>query len=155
VIAWRLRARPAIVACPTTVGPFRRAVAARETYVSTHPWGCHRRRIPDRIVFDKLIQILRFGCSYQDIADSTCSATTIRDRRDKWIRLGILTKLRQIALDAYDRIVGLVLDHIAVDSCITTAPGGGEVAGPSPVNRRKQGMNARCWSRATASPWAG
>jgi transposase len=119
---------------------FAALLPARQTYVSTHPWGCHRRRIPDRIVFDKLVQVLRFGCSYQGIADSTCSATTIRDRRDEWIRLGIFAKLRQIALDAYDRIVGLLLDDIAVDGCITKAPGGGEVAGPSPVDRRKQGM---------------
>jgi transposase len=112
----------------------------RETYVSTHPLGCHRRRIPDRIVFDKLLQVLRFGCSYQGIADSTCSATTIRDRRDEWIRLGLFAQLKKIALDAYDRIVGLLLDDIAVDGCITKAPGGGEVAGPSPVDRRKQGM---------------
>jgi transposase len=119
---------------------FAALLPARETYVSTHPLGCHRRRIPDRIVFDKLLQVLRFGCSYQGIADSTCSATTIRDRRDEWIRLGIFAQLKQIALDTYDRIVGLLLDDIAVDGCITKAPGGGEVAGPSPVDRRKQGM---------------
>lgn len=119
---------------------FAALLPARETYVSTHPWGCHRRRIPDRIVFDKLLQVLRFGCAYQGIADSTCSATTLRDRRDEWIRLGLFAQLKQIALDAYDRIVGLLLDDIAVDGCITKAPGGGEVAGPSPVDRRKQGM---------------
>jgi transposase len=119
---------------------FAALLPARETYVSTHPWGCHRRRIADRIVFDTLLQVLRFGCSYQGIADSTCSATTIRARRDEWIRLGIFAQLKQIALDAYDRIVELLLDDIAVDGCITKAPGGGEVAGPSPVDRRKQGM---------------
>jgi transposase len=119
---------------------FAALLPAREIYVSTHPWGCHRRRIPDRIVFDKLLQVLRFGCSYQGIADSTCSATTIRARRDEWIRLGVFSQLKRIALDAYDRIVGLLLDDIAVDGCITKAPGGGEVAGPSPVDRRKQGM---------------
>jgi len=27
-----------------------------------HPLGCHRPRIPDRIIFDKLVQILVFGC---------------------------------------------------------------------------------------------
>ena len=43
----------------------------------------------DRIVFDKLIQVLRFGCSYEAIADTTCSATTMRDRRDEWIALGV------------------------------------------------------------------
>jgi hypothetical protein len=36
--------------------------------------------------------------------------------------------------------VGLVLEEISVDGCITKAPGGGECAGPSPVDRRKQGM---------------
>jgi transposase len=112
----------------------------RGEFDPTHPLGCHRRRIADRIVFDKLLQVLRFGCSYQGIADSTCSATTIRDRRDEWIDLGVFAQLKQIALDAYDRIVGLLLDDIAVDGCITKAPGGGEVAGPSPVDRRKQGM---------------
>jgi transposase len=119
---------------------FAALLPPRETYVPTHPWGCHRRRIADRIVFDKLVQVLRFGCSYQGIADSTCSATTIRARRDEWIRLGVFAQLKQIALDAYDRIVGLLLEEIAVDGCITKAPGGGQVAGPSPVDRRKQGM---------------
>jgi transposase len=112
----------------------------RDEFDPTHPLGWHRRRIPDRIVFDKLLQVLRFGCSYQGIADSTCSATTLRARRDEWISLGVFTQLKQAALDAYDRIVGLLLEDIAVDGCITKAPGGGEVAGPSPVDRRKRGM---------------
>jgi len=68
---------------------FAALLPQREPFVPTHPWGCHRRRIADRIVFDKLVQVLRFGCSYQGIADTTCSATTIRDRRDEWIRLGV------------------------------------------------------------------
>jgi transposase len=52
----------------------------------THPLGCHRPRIPDRIVFDKLIQVLVFGCGYRRIADAS-SATTLRRRRDEWIAL--------------------------------------------------------------------
>jgi len=28
-----------------------------------HPLGCHRPRISDRLVFEKLIQILVFGCA--------------------------------------------------------------------------------------------
>jgi transposase len=112
----------------------------RPVYDPAHPLGCHRRRTGDWIIFEKLIQVLRFGCSYQSIADCTCSATTIRDRRDQWIKAGIFARLRQIALDAYDRIVGLVLQEIAVDGYITKAPGGGECAGRSPVDRGKQGM---------------
>lgn len=91
-------------------------------------------------MFDKLIHVLRFGCSYEAIADTTCSATIIRDRRDEWIALGVFAQLNRIARESYDRIVGLLLDDIAVDGAITKAPGGGEVAGPSPVDRRKQDM---------------
>jgi hypothetical protein len=28
-----------------------------------HPLGCHRQRIPDRVVFEKLVQVLVFGCA--------------------------------------------------------------------------------------------
>ena len=104
------------------------------------PLGCHRPRVADRLVFEKLLQVLRFGCSYKSIADSSCSATTIRNRRNEWITLGVFEQLKMIVLDAYDRIVGLVLEDIAVDGCITKAPGGGEAAGRSPVDRGKQGM---------------
>jgi transposase len=105
-----------------------------------HPLGCHRSRIPDRVVFDKLVQILVFGCAYRRIADDSCSATTLRDRRDEWIACGVIETLRQIALDAYDRFIGLELADVAVDGCITKAPCGGEKAGKSPVDRGKQGI---------------
>ena len=52
----------------------------------------------------------------------------------------MFSTLARNARQAYDRIVGLVLADIAVDGCITKAPGGGECAGPSPVDRRKQGL---------------
>ncbi len=112
----------------------------RPAYDPAHPLGCHRRRIADRIVFDKLVQVLRFGCSYAAIADSSCSASTIRARRDEWIAAGVFARLKQIALQAYDRIAGLALEEILIDGCITKAPGGGQCAGRSPVDRGKQGM---------------
>jgi transposase len=112
---------------------FSALLPERPTFDPAHPLGVHRRRLDDRIVFDKLIQVLRFGCSYEAIADTTCSATTIRNRRDEWIKAGLFAQLKHIALDCYDRIVGLILEEISVDGCITKAPGGGEVAGRSPV----------------------
>jgi transposase len=108
-----------------------------------HPLGTHRRRVPDRVVFDKLVQVLVFGCSYAKVADETCSATTLRTRRDEWIKLGVFARLKQIALGAYDRVVGLRLTDVAADGCVTKAPCGGEVAGRSPVDRGKQGTK-RC-----------
>jgi transposase len=105
-----------------------------------HPLGCHRPRIPDRVVFEKLVQVLVFGCAYHRIADGTCSATTLRDRRDEWIGIGAMDSLREIVLEAYDRYIGLELSEVAVDCCITKAPCGGEKAGRNPVDRGKQGI---------------
>ena len=115
---------------------FSALLPARRT---NHPLGCHRPRVPDRVVFEKLVQVLVFGCAYHRIADESCSATTLRDRRDEWIELGVMERLREISLEAYDRIVGLEPEEVAVDCCITKAPCGGEKAGRSPVDRGKGG----------------
>ena len=105
-----------------------------------HPLGCHNPRIPDRVVFDKLVQVLVFGCAYERIADESCSATTLRRRRDEWIASGVMGRLQQIVLDAYDWMIGLDLSDVAVDCCITKAPCGGQKAGKSPVDRGKGGI---------------
>ncbi len=67
-----------------------------------HPLGCHNPRIPDKVLFEKLLQVLVFGCAYQRIADQRYSATTLRRRRDEWIASGVMEKLQRIVLDAYD-----------------------------------------------------
>jgi transposase len=105
-----------------------------------HPLGCHRPRIPNRVVFEKLVQVLVFGCAYHRIADEECSATTLRERRDEWIEIGAMDALREMALEAYDRLVGLEAADVAVDCCITRAPCGGEKAGRSPVDRGKRSI---------------
>jgi len=107
---------------------------------SDHPLGCHRSRIPERVVFEKLVQILVFGCAYERIADASCSESTLRRRRDEWIELGVMERLRQICLDAYYHLIALELSGVAVDCCLTKAPCGGEKAGRSPVDRGKRGL---------------
>jgi transposase len=130
---------------------FSALLPAREV---RHPLGCHRRRIPDRVVFDKLVQVLVFGCAYARIADATCSATTLRRRRDEWIAAGVMEVLHTLALAAYDRMIGLRLEDVAVDCCLTKAPCGGEMAGRSPVDRGKQGLKRSLAVDATGIPLA-
>jgi len=103
-------------------------------------------------VFDKLIQVLVFGCGYRRIADRTCSASTLRRRRDEWITAGVVEQLRLLVLAAYQRLFGLDLEQLAVDGCITKAPCGGQVAGPSPVDRRKQGLKRSLVTDADGIP---
>jgi transposase len=124
----------------------------RGPYHPDHPLGCHRRRVDDRVIFDRLVQVLVFGCGYRKIADQACSATTIRDRRDEWIAGGIFATLELLVLQAYDRMVGLELGDLAVDGCITKAPCGGDHAGRSPVDRGKQGRKRSTLTEARGIP---
>ncbi len=105
----------------------------------THPLGCHRRRIPDRVVFEHVLAALVHGSGYERIASAGCSDGTIRRRLKEWAAAGVSEQVHALALQAYDRMIGLELDDLAVDGCVTKAPGGGEVAGRSPVDRGKQG----------------
>src|SRR5215212_3936327 len=97
-----------------------------------HPLGCHRPRIPDRVVFEKLVQVLVFGCAYWRIADEECSATTLRRRRDECIEAGTMDTLELIVKETYDRTIGLELSDIAVYCCITKAPCGGKCRAEAP-----------------------
>lgn len=106
----------------------------------SHPLGCHRQRIPDAVVFDKLVQVLVFGAGYERVADGTCSASTLRRRRDEWIAAGVASQLKTLALGAYDWFIGLELADLPLDGCLTKAPAGGQCAGPSPVDRAKGGL---------------
>ncbi len=83
------------------------------------------------------------GCAYWRIADESCSATTLRRRRDEWIASGVMDALEEMALESYDRIIGLKLADIAVDGCITKASCGGEKAGKSPVDRESRASNVQ------------
>lgn len=106
----------------------------------THPLGCHRRRVSDRLVFEHVIAALVHGSGYERIASPGCSDATIRRRLKEWAAAGVSEQVHTLALQAYDRMIGLDLDDLAVDGCITKAPGGGEAAGRSPVDRGKQGL---------------
>jgi transposase len=118
----------------------------------SHPLGCYRRRVPGEVVFGKLIEVLVTGCGYERAADETCSATTLRRRRDEWAAAGVIEQLRLAAIAAYDRMIGLDLANLPVDGCITKAPGGGELAGPSPVDRAKQGIKRSTISDGNGIP---
>jgi len=113
---------------------------ARPAVAPSHPLGRHRRRVPDRVVFEHVGAALVHGSGYERIATPGCSDRTIRRRLAEWAEAGLAERVHALALQAYDRMVGLDLEDLAVDGCVTKAPAGGEVAGRSPVDRGKQGL---------------
>lgn len=118
----------------------------------THPLGCHRRRIPDRVVFEHVVAALVHGSGYERIASPGCSDRTIRRRVRAWAEAGLAQALHALVIDQYDRMIGLDLDDVAVDGCLTKAPSGGERAGRSPVDRGKLGLKRSILSDGTGIP---
>ena len=118
----------------------------------SHPLGCHRPRIDDRVVFEHVLAALVHGSGYERIASAGCSDATIRRRLKEWAAAGLSEQVHTLALQAYDRMLGLDLDDLAVDGCITKAPGGGEVAGRSPVDRGKGGLKRSVLTEGTGLP---
>ena len=115
----------------------------------THPLGCHRQRVPDRLCFRGILIRLVTGSSWVDIEailDHQVSDTTLRTRRDEWIDAGVFDELCDEAVAAFDRIIGLDLSEVALDGSLHKAPYGGEGTGPNPCDRAKLGWK---WSVAS------
>lgn len=92
------------------------------------------------MIFDKLVARLVLGGAYTKHADHMVSATTLRSRRDEWIRHGVFAALEQAVIQAFDWLIGLDLQNLSVDGCCVKAPCGGDNTGPNPTDRGKSGQ---------------
>ena len=114
----------------------------------THPLGCHRKRASDLLCFRGILIRLVTGSSWETVEalmEYKVSDTTLRARRNEWIKADVFTKLEAETRAGYDRIIGLDLSVVAIDGSIHKAPCGGEGTGKSPVDRGKLGHK---WSVA-------
>src|SRR6266540_6171476 len=79
----------------------------RPLHDPTHPLGCHRHRIPDRIVLAHVVAALVHGSGYERIASPGCSDRTIRRRVKACAQDGVAETLHTLVLQHYDRLIGL------------------------------------------------
>jgi transposase len=115
--------------------------------VDEHPLGCHRPRVDARRCFFGIVARLVTGASWDTVGRLVgVSESTLLRRRTEWQRAGVFTQLAELALSAYDTMIGLRLDEISIDGSVHKAPMGGEGTGPSPVDRGKRGWK---WSMAS------
>lgn len=115
----------------------------------THPLGCHRLRVSDRICFEAILVRLALGCAWitaEALTGNQVSDTTLRGRRDEWVAAGVFDALVAEALAGYDRIIGLELSECAIDGSTHKAPCGGQGTGRNPTDRGKLGWK---WSLLT------
>jgi hypothetical protein len=107
-----------------------------------HPLGCHRRRISDWVCFRGILMRLVSGMSWTSIEafmPTRVSDTTLRARRDEWIRAGVFAEIFNQAIAGYHKLIGFNLANVIIDGSDQLAPCGGEAAAPGFKTRGRQG----------------
>lgn len=101
-----------------------------------------RPRVPDRVVLDGILYVLRTGCQWKAVPKEFNSGSTCHLRFSEWVKVGVFTKLWDILLHRYDELKEIDWKWQSLDSATGKAPLGGEETGPNPTDRGKSGRYA-------------
>lgn len=96
-----------------------------------------KKTAANRIVMNAIFYVLRTGCQWNALNDTGIySSSTAHDRFQQWVRDGLLKRLWEEGLLAYDEAVGIDSTWLSMDGVMTKAPLGGGI-GPNPTDRSK------------------
>lgn len=106
---------------------------------NTHPRGGGRKPKDDRLVFEAILFVLRFGCQWNALnATGLCPSSTVHDRFRKWAAAGVFHRLREQGLLEQEAMKGIDWSWVAVDGSGTEQTLGA---------RRKRARTTRPWQR--------
>ena len=109
-----------------------------------HPLGCCRRRVPDRVIMNAILLVLRTGMQWNALdATEIANSKTAHRRFQEWERAGVFEEIWRQGLLDYDEQVGIDWSFLAADGAMTKAPLAGAATGPNPTDRAKRGPSAR------------
>lgn len=108
--------------------------------IDNHPLGCHKPRIDDRKVMDGILFVLKTGCQWSALDETTiCKHSVAHDRFQEWTKAGVFEEFWRRGLLMYNETKGLKLKWQSLDGSVTKAPLGGEKTGANPTDRAKKG----------------
>jgi transposase len=84
-----------------------------------HPLGCHNPRVPDRAAMDAIFFVLRTGCQWNALRQTTlCSSSSAHRRFQEWAAAGVFAAFWRDGLLAYDALSGIDWDWLALDGAL-------------------------------------
>jgi transposase len=99
-----------------------------------------RPPVSHRVVMNVLWFVLATGCRWEDVpAEMGCSGRTAHRCLRLWEELGVWDRFHADLLRLLRQADKLDPDLVIIDAVMVRAFGGGELTGPSPVDRRKKG----------------
>ena len=106
-----------------------------------HPLGCHNPRVPDRAAMDAIFFVLRTGCQWNALNQTTlCTSSSAHRRFQEWTVAGVFEAFWCAGLLVYDELTGIDWSWLALDGAMGKAPLGGEKTGRNPTDRGKRGV---------------
>lgn len=124
-----------------------RLVADRIPAPVVHPNGGCRKPIPDEICFRGLFWRFVTGAAWETIEAMmgfVVSDTTMRSRRDEWVKAGVFDDLMEHTLAEYDRLVGIDMGDVMIDGSTQLAPGGGPDTSSYMGSKGRKGFKWSC-----------
>ncbi len=81
-----------------------------------------RPRVPDRDCADAIFSVLRTGCQWQALDQtSMCSHSTAHDRFQEWVQAGVFLTLWQAGLEQFEETRGIDWDWLSMAGAMTKA----------------------------------
>lgn len=126
-------------------------------HVNMHRWGGGRPRVPDRDCADAIFYVLRTGCQWSALNQTTlCAKSTAHDRFQAWASAGVFLRLWQTGVERFDDLQGIDWDWLSMDGAMTKAPLGGEKNRPQSDGSRQGRSQAQPADRgARRAGWLG
>lgn len=111
-----------------------------------------RPRADLRSIADAIFYRMRTGCQWKAIPPQLAAGSTAHAYFQDWVARGIFRRLWELALDFYDKEVGLDWNWQSIDGAMTKAPLGGEMTGKNPTDRGKLGTKRSLMTDAAGIP---
>jgi transposase len=119
--------------------------------------GGGRKPIPNRIIFEAIMYVLRTGCQWQALPKERFgSPSAIYMHFARWQKAGFFLALWQAGLAEYDEMEGIAWVWQSIDGTMTKAPLARETVGNNPTDRgkkrdEKKSVGRRSWRPALDS----
>src|ERR671917_233140 len=119
--------------------------------VSDALWAVLEPLIPVRRCADAIFYVLRTGCQWAALTQTTlCAKSTAHDRFQEWVAAGVFEKLWYAGVEQFDELQGIDWAWLSMDGAMTKAPLGGEKDGaqsdgPRQARRQAQPAHGGAW----------
>nr|WP_230416179.1 IS5 family transposase [Micromonospora tarapacensis] len=121
-----------------------------EPLLPEHPkrhQGGGGRRVDDRVALAAIVYVLGTGCAWDGLPESfPISRATAHRRFTEWVVVGVMEALHQAMLDVLGAAGQIDWCRASVDAMHVRAVKGGNLTGPSPVDRGKPGSKIHAMS---------